>query len=370
MNYAKTGIFIAILRKDKNMSQYELAEVLSIYREMVSKWERGVTFPQPDHLLLLSQFFNVSINELILGERETPENKKDLNKATFEILKENKRKLKKVTIGFSLTLALFLFIFLFSYFINTYNSIQVYKITGNGEKFYLLNGIVVVSKTKSYITLGKIEFEEELQYDNIELFYLNENGDKTLLYENNDSYDLVTNIYGHDEIFSYKELERIIEKLYLKITFDGKNETIKLTVKKDMTNNNLFFLNYKKNKDISNNYINSNIPKYIEENFTYDKINNNYYIKYENDKKLYNVYYFVESKMLIVNETISENETIQIEFSSNDNILEYYMIKKDGSMNHVFSINIESYECLSGDCDNKSNLVNSFKTDYYHKYFG
>ena len=56
---------IAKLRKEKNISQEELAEVLSTTRQAVSKWERDESYPDVDKLKDLATFFNVSIDYLL-----------------------------------------------------------------------------------------------------------------------------------------------------------------------------------------------------------------------------------------------------------------------------------------------------------------
>ena len=74
MNQEKIGNFILNLRKEKNLSQYQLAEMIPISREAVSKWERGKRCPDPQSLIKLSEIFNVTINELLYGERTNKSN--------------------------------------------------------------------------------------------------------------------------------------------------------------------------------------------------------------------------------------------------------------------------------------------------------
>ena len=61
---------IAKLRKEKNISQEELAEILSTTRQAVSKWERGESYPDVDKLKDLATFFNVSIDYLLDYEND------------------------------------------------------------------------------------------------------------------------------------------------------------------------------------------------------------------------------------------------------------------------------------------------------------
>ena len=56
------------LRKSKNMTQEDLAEVLFVSRTAISKWESGRGYPNLDSLREISKFFSVSIDELLSGD--------------------------------------------------------------------------------------------------------------------------------------------------------------------------------------------------------------------------------------------------------------------------------------------------------------
>ena len=69
MDTVKIGNFIKELRKEKGFTQKELADRLFITDRAVSKWERGLSAPDISLLEPLSDIFDVSINELITGQR-------------------------------------------------------------------------------------------------------------------------------------------------------------------------------------------------------------------------------------------------------------------------------------------------------------
>ena len=56
------------LRKDKQLSQEELAEILDVSRQAVSKWEQGIGYPEVEKLLLLSSKLNISLDSLMATE--------------------------------------------------------------------------------------------------------------------------------------------------------------------------------------------------------------------------------------------------------------------------------------------------------------
>ncbi len=69
MNQIKIGKFIATLRKEKDLTQEQLGEKLGVTNKTISRWENGNYMPDIEMLSLLAKEFDVSINELISGER-------------------------------------------------------------------------------------------------------------------------------------------------------------------------------------------------------------------------------------------------------------------------------------------------------------
>ena len=69
MDRIKMGEFILNLRKERNLSQDDVAEITGVTFQAVSKWERGESIPDIVTLEKLSRLYNVTIDELIFGER-------------------------------------------------------------------------------------------------------------------------------------------------------------------------------------------------------------------------------------------------------------------------------------------------------------
>lgn len=96
MDAEKTGLFIAELRKERGLTQRELAEKIGVTDKAVSKWKRGRGFPGVALLETLSKELGVSIAELISGERATPETAAEQsNSALVETLLYVKRMSRK-----------------------------------------------------------------------------------------------------------------------------------------------------------------------------------------------------------------------------------------------------------------------------------
>ena len=68
MDQVKVGRFIAECRKNKNMTQAELAEKLNITDRAISKWETGKGMPDSSIMLELCGKLDISVNELLSGE--------------------------------------------------------------------------------------------------------------------------------------------------------------------------------------------------------------------------------------------------------------------------------------------------------------
>ena len=69
MDNQKLGIFITELRKEKGLTQAQLAQKLNVTDKAVSKWERGVGFPDIKLLEPLADVLDISLLELMKSER-------------------------------------------------------------------------------------------------------------------------------------------------------------------------------------------------------------------------------------------------------------------------------------------------------------
>lgn len=73
MDMNKMGAFLQVLRKEQGLTQEQLGEKLHISSKTISRWETGTYMPPVEMLLALSKLYGVSMNELVAGERLTPE---------------------------------------------------------------------------------------------------------------------------------------------------------------------------------------------------------------------------------------------------------------------------------------------------------
>ena len=113
MDQIKIGRFIAEKRKERNLTQLQLAEKLGITDRAVSKWENGKSLPDASVMLELCALLGITVNDLLCGEVVSMGNYDEkVEKTLLEIVRQkekaDKRLLKmEVVIGVISTLFLF-----------------------------------------------------------------------------------------------------------------------------------------------------------------------------------------------------------------------------------------------------------------------
>lgn len=95
MNQIEIGKFIASCRKAKGLTQMQLAEQLNITNRAVSKWETGKSIPDVSIMLELCAILEITVNELLRGERISMEDYKAKAEENLLALQEKKEKASK-----------------------------------------------------------------------------------------------------------------------------------------------------------------------------------------------------------------------------------------------------------------------------------
>lgn len=121
MNQVKIGNFITQCRKNKNLTQNELANMLNITDRAVSKWENGKGLPDSSLMLDLCKILDISVNELLSGEKidmvkyDKKAEERLLEMAMQEEIQNKKLMLYEKVIGFMSSIIFFVLIFISSY---------------------------------------------------------------------------------------------------------------------------------------------------------------------------------------------------------------------------------------------------------------
>ena len=119
MDLNKFAEFIRKLRKEKKLTQEEVADILHVHRTTYVKWEGGTALPLNDSLMMLSEFYGVSVDELLAGERLTKDNVIEVhNKLLLSLLSKN-RKFSKLILRLVISIVIFIVAFLIYYFVTT-----------------------------------------------------------------------------------------------------------------------------------------------------------------------------------------------------------------------------------------------------------
>lgn len=96
MDQLKIGSFLKELRKEKNITQEQLAEKLCVSRRTVSRWETGSNMPDMDLLIEMSEFYDVDLRELLDGERKKDQMDKEMKETVLKVTDFNKEQEAKV----------------------------------------------------------------------------------------------------------------------------------------------------------------------------------------------------------------------------------------------------------------------------------
>ena len=85
MDIVKTGRFLQELRKEKRLTQEQLAEQMGVARRTVSRWETGSNMPDLDILLELSDLYEVDLREILSGERKSEQMNQELKETVLQV---------------------------------------------------------------------------------------------------------------------------------------------------------------------------------------------------------------------------------------------------------------------------------------------
>lgn len=272
MKNQKMGEFIANLRKEKEMTQKTLAEKLYVTDRAVSKWERGLNYPDITLLEKLSEILEISVNELLNGEKIndlTREKADDVLKTGIKAYKkQTEKKLhKKIGLGIGIFLILSTIFLVVVSELNygevslgiikfTFPNISMHATRKKTDKF------MKALKEQDYETLEKIVSPQKGTYKMLLKNTSNEESRKLYQELIEKSYhELLEEFYEEVEIINYKR-----EMVY----YNGNNYAVSYNIKIKIGNEELIILptliGHQENitlssfgwKDTCNDFINKN----------------------------------------------------------------------------------------------------------------
>ncbi len=238
------------IRKERDITQKELADLIGVSDRTISKWENGSTVPDLETIKKLCNELGISPDSIVKSEKNYKDRLQDFKRMVGKFLNYI---LKNIfLIGF-----IVVFILLLAYFINNYNTIRIYNLTYESENITFEDGYFFKTKVLNIITINNINLEK-INYEptstKIELYtYLN--GDKHVIYES----DTLNNIYieeskSYSDLLTKDVIENIKNNLYIKIyttDIDNNNYSYesKLILKQKLNNNKLCYKEYIKEQN-------------------------------------------------------------------------------------------------------------------------
>lgn len=101
MDQNKVGSFIKELRKEKNLTQEQLAEQFNVSRRTVSRWETGNNMPDLDILIEMSDFYEIDLREILDGERKNEKMNEEMKETVMKVAEysnEQKTRMSRVVL--------------------------------------------------------------------------------------------------------------------------------------------------------------------------------------------------------------------------------------------------------------------------------
>lgn len=261
MDLQKVGKFIAEKRKQKELTQEKLGEMLSITGKTISKWERGVNAPDISVLNKLSEILDVEVSDILNGE--IIDSTASKSEKTIENIKYyTKIERKKYINIFTKIIVALIMLFAITFTITNYNQFKIYLVECSTEE-YFVEGFIVSNQERNLLIIKNIDIkdkyigtqlEEKVKDITISIISNNKNI-FSLAYENDENGKPINEYLLNRTYFSDEDVnanENIIsthidlKNMKLKIEYtDIQNNTktilIPLKIEKEYSNNKLVY---------------------------------------------------------------------------------------------------------------------------------
>ena len=164
MDQIKIGIFLKELRKEKGLTQEQLAEVLNVSSRTVSRWETGSNMPDISMLVEIADFYDVSIPEIVQGERESENMNKETKETAVAMAKYSQNEVKigkQKVVGILMSaFGIFVIVSALSIFPNDSSWGSIYSVLGSiffvFGLYFIIKPLVAKCASRILIVLGSI----------------------------------------------------------------------------------------------------------------------------------------------------------------------------------------------------------------------
>lgn len=353
----KLGKVLINLRKEKDLTQKELAEALHTTDKSISRWECGTGRPSLEMMYEISEYFGVLYTDLIAARvSDKHEDDKIVEKIVDELSGAGKKRMKKIKIGFIISLVLILVLIGIFIFSNSYNRFKVYKVYGESNSINFVSGMYIETKMRDVLYFGNLRIKDievkDTDIISVDL-YIIENNEEIII----KNYSTLNEIYFilSEQDNDIDDLSDYFDNAYLRVSItddDGKTEKYeaKLEFVLDFSNNKIYyddnFIIEEYNYELTN-YSVVDVESVLIDN-GFKKSNDNMLFKNTKTEK---ISYRIDTKVL--NYSYEKNGfRYKYQFRLNDNILEVNIYDENLSIiqDYEFDITNNKMNCKVGSC--------------------
>lgn len=319
----KFSDIISTYRAERKLTQKALGDIIGVSDRTISKWENGDTEPDLYHVKKICKTLDIPPSNLFIYKKTLNDRLRKIGNVLSIIIKF----ILKHALKFIIAVA---FLYLLLFYINNYNSIQIYSLKYHSDNIYFNHGYFYKTKVYDILTIENIKVNK-LDYTPISYYvelYTSTNGDKKVIYKA----DSLENIYIEETLSEHDLLNRdtlkgIAKGLHLKVTTtdeDGNTHDYDCSISLKEK--------YSNNKIIEKQYINNSETRII------------YPVFYKNE---------VETKtaMPVFNEPVNLED---LGYKYNKDKDSYTKIDNDGGkIEYMPSVKRLNYEIYTGDFNYK-----------------
>lgn len=353
----KLGKVLINLRKEKDLTQKELAEALHTTDKSISRWECGTGRPSLEMMYEISEYFGVLYTDLIAARvSDKHEDDKIVEKIVDELSGAGKKRMKKIKIGFIISIILILILIGIFIFSNSYNRFKVYKVYGESNNINFVSGMYVETKMRDVLYFGNLRIKDievkDTDIISVDL-YIIENNEEIII----KNYSTLNEIYFilSEQDNDIDDLSDYFDNAYLRVSItneDGKTEKYeaKLEFVLDFSNNKIYyddnFLIEEYNYELTN-YSDVDVESVLLDN-GFKKSNGNTLSIKTND---YKISYQIDNKVLSY--SYEKNDfRYKYKYKLNSNILLVTVYDENLAIiqDYEFDINNNKMNCKVGSC--------------------
>ncbi len=210
----KFSDIISTYRAERKLTQKALGDIIGVSDRTISKWENGDTEPDLYHVKKICKTLDIPPSNLFIYKKTLNDRLRKIGNILSIIIKFILKHALKFTIAVA-------FLYLLLFYINNYNSIQIYSLKYHSDNIYFNHGYFYKTKVYDILTIENIKVNK-LDYTPISYYielYTSTNGDKKVIYKA----DSLENIYIEETLSEHDLLNRdtlkgIAKGLHLKVT--------------------------------------------------------------------------------------------------------------------------------------------------------